>query len=253
MRDGRRQGGANVRLSSELISVCSETGVRPHNEDRCDFRIAADQSAGLLILADGMGGQAAGEVASHLAVETLLEAFDQCGFGRAEGLLEEAFQAAHARIQREAARDAARDGMGTTLVAVVLQHGQLLVGHVGDSRAFQFRPPYVRRLTEDHLYISEVLGLEEKEARHHPKGHVLAQAVGIPGKIRPSFHRFEAEPGDWIVLCSDGVHASLAEPEMGRLLTACPLSEAVAEMVNAALVNGSRDNCSIVAAALPRF
>lgn len=240
-----------MKLAPAAIGTCSAAGIRPQNEDRAGFLLAPDGSAALLVLADGMGGHAGGEVASEIAVRTLLEAFERYGFAEAEPLLEEAIRAAHARIRRQAARDAACEGMGTTLVVGVLREGEVLVGHVGDSRALQFRPPHVRRLTQDHLYITEVLGLPEREAKEHPKGHVLSQALGVPGDLAPTLNRFSITAGDWVVLCTDGVHGPLAEPQLSELLADGTPGEVVGAMVREAIRSGSRDNCSVVAAQVP--
>jgi protein phosphatase len=127
----------------------------------------------------------------------------------------------------------------------------LIVAHAGDSRALQFRPPYVRRLTRDHLHVVDVLGLAENKAKHHPQGHVLSQALGVTGPIQPDVNRFSLAAGDYVLLCSDGVSEFVNEVEMCDLLTRRPLPEGAGAIVELAIRKGSTDNCSVVAAVIP--
>ncbi len=240
-----------MNFSLSHIAMCSQAGARTGNEDRCATLLAPDGSAALLALADGMGGQACGEIASEIAIQTLVKAFEKYGFDEPDALLQQAIIGAHERIQREAAADKRKEGMGTTLVAAVLQEDRVLIGHVGDSRAFQFRDGCVRRLTEDHLYITEVLGLPESAAPDHPSGHVLAQALGSQGAVRPTINQFDVRPGDRILLCSDGVHGVLSEPELLEILKRPELGDSVGLIVKTAIAAGSKDNCTAVTGAMP--
>jgi PPM family protein phosphatase len=242
-----------LKFSPDQIAMHTSAGVRKNNQDFCGFLVAPDGSAALMVLADGMGGHRCGEVASQLATDTLLTHFEQQGFAAdAAGQLREGILEAHERIAREAEADPGKQGMGTTVVATVLRPGELTVAHVGDSRALQFRAPNVRRLTRDHLYVVDVLGLEENVAKTHPQGHILAQALGVGGDLEPTISQFDLAPGDRILLCCDGVSEYLNEAELGRLLLQLPLRDAVVRIVEAALANQSRDNCTALAAAIPQ-
>jgi PPM family protein phosphatase len=205
----------------------------------------------LFVVADGMGGHAGGEIASHLALETVLETFRDCGFDPTEALLADALHSAHERIQREAGRDDSKSGMGTTLVAAALREGAVWVAHIGDSRALQFRAPCVRRLTQDHLFAVDILGISENRAKLHPHGNVLSQALGSDCRIAPAINHFDLASGDIVLLCSDGVSEWVSEPLMWHLLAEHTLDDAIHEIVQAALSNGSRDNCTALAAAVP--
>jgi protein phosphatase len=241
-----------LKLSPDNIALHTSAGIRKNNQDYCGFLVAPDGSAALMVLADGMGGHRCGEVASQLATDTLLTRFEQEGFAaEPEVQLRESILEAHERIMREAEADPSKQGMGTTMVATVLRPEELTVAHVGDSRALQFRPPDVRRLTRDHLYVVDVLGLEENVAKTHPQGHILAQALGVEGEVEPTISRFDLAPGDLVLLCCDGVTEYLNEADLGRLLTRFPLRDAVVQIVEAALANQSRDNCTALAAAIP--
>jgi serine/threonine protein phosphatase PrpC len=231
--------------------MSTAAGIRKSNEDFCGFVVSPDHLSALIVLADGMGGHASGEVASRLATETLLKQFELKGFEQPEEVLREAIFEAHERIAQESSHDTEKEGMGTTIVAALAVPEGLVVGHVGDSRAYQFRLPNVRRLTEDHLYVVEVLGLDENVAKSHPKGHILAQALGIEGPMEPTIARFDVSSGDVVLLCCDGVSEYLTEVEMCGALAQAPLQDAVARMVQLAIEKDSRDNCTAIAALIP--
>jgi protein phosphatase len=238
-----------MKLTRSHIAWHTEKGRRANNEDCCGFHLAPDGSAGLLVVADGMGGAASGEVASQMALDILLHNFERQGFSQTPELLGSALLEAHARIQIEADNGASeKSGMGTTAVAVVIRKGEVIVGHIGDSRAFQFRLPLVRRLTQDHLFAIDVLGVAENQAKHHPQGNVLSQALGVEGAIRPAVHRFDAQAGDYFVLCSDGVSEHVDEPTMSACLTEADLQSGAVAMAQRAIAAGSRDNCTVMIA-----
>jgi protein phosphatase len=184
-----------------------------------------------------------------LALDILLHNFERQGFSQPPELLGSALLEAHARIQIEAG-DEEKSGMGTTAVAIVIREGEVVVGHIGDSRAFQFRLPLVRRLTQDHLFAIDVLGVEENRAKHHPQGNVLSQALGVEGEIRPAVHRFDAQAGDYFVLCSDGVSEHVDEPTMSACLTGSDLHAGAVAMAERAIAAGSRDNCTVMIATI---
>lgn len=303
--------GGDALWRAERISQHSEAGIRRNNEDYCGFQLAPGGRVALLVLSDGMGGHASGEVASRAATEFLLDAFARhfgvetaepgtravCGgdprfaggagkidpFGETipepyipgstvsapglqgagasdmasfEATFAEAIVAAHEAIHAEAARDSAKEGMGATLVAVLAGPGRIVVAHVGDSRAVQFREDRVRRLTRDHLFVVDALGLTENVAKRHPQGNILSQALGARDPIQPTLGAFDAAPGDQILLCSDGVSEVIGEQEMFDLLLRAggpggdPAGCARA-LVAAALAAGSRDNCTALVATLP--
>ncbi len=247
-----RERGTSGRLSHERFSLHTDAGVRKNNEDFCGYELSRDLSSALLVLADGMGGHSAGEVASHIATETLLNRFQQLGgFDDPGAQLREAILQANEEILRVASEDTGKEGMGTTIVAVLVQSGCLTVAHVGDSRALQFRLPSVRRLTQDHLHVIDVLGLDENVAKQHPQGNVLSQALGVRGQVEPTITGFDAASGDFIVLCSDGVSEYINEREMCEFLTQQPLQQAVVHMVQSAIQTGSKDNCSVLVLSLP--
>lgn len=240
-----------MKISVEDINSYSDKGVRKNNEDQYGVYLAEDGSAALLVIADGMGGHSCGEVASEWAVNVIVKMFEKYKFDDAEKLLEDSIISAHERIQRDAAGDERKEGMGTTVVAAVLRGKEVLIGHVGDSRAILFRMPYVRRLTRDHLFAIDVLGCDEGQAKRHAQGNVLSQALGVDGTVKPVINRFDVQSGDVIVLCTDGVSECVTELEMGTTIDGQPFDILASGLVQTALANKSRDNCTVVAARIP--
>lgn len=240
-----------VFYSASNIAWHTEAGRRANNEDSCAFQIAPGGGAALVVVADGMGGHASGEVASRLAVDRLLEAWARDGFRASSAAFSQTLQSIHDEILRTAANESGLHGMGTTLVAALLHAEGVLIGHVGDSRALQFRGTLVRRLTRDHLYVVDALGVPENRAKEHPQGHMLSQALGASGSVAPDVAQFEAQAGDLILLCTDGVSESVPEPQMHAVLQGDDLSACAAVLVRRALENGSRDNCTVAIARVP--
>jgi protein phosphatase len=163
--------------------------------------------------------------------------------------LQSALQRAHHLVAEAAPGE--KSGMGTTVVAALLHSDEVIIGHVGDSRALQFRGDAVRRLTRDHLYAIDVLGEEENRAKHHPKGNVLSQALGVADGIAPSLNGFDFRAGDVLLLCTDGVSECVPEPLMRAALEEEDLAGAAALVVRHALAGGSRDNCTVALVRVP--
>ena len=279
-----------MRFEPTHLAWHTEAGRRANNEDFCATALGADGRSALLVVADGMGGHAAGEVASRLAGEWLLNAFsagqlqtasdanvgEETARARSAAHLKTLVFEAHEAVLSASRADNTRSGMGTTVVAALVlapeegENAAVVVAHVGDSRAFQFRAGNVRRLTRDHLFAIDVLGVAENRAKNHPQGNVLSQALGNDGDFEPSVNCFDLRAGDFLLLCSDGVSECVPEPQMNALLgqffgsavpdfssapldeaNALPLPRAAAALVQRALDNNSRDNCTVALALVP--
>src|SRR5689334_10995392 len=204
---------------------------RKHNEDS----FLVDDALGLYVVADGMGGHAAGEVASAQAVKSVREAMVEGravleGFSRsptvesreqAAALMEKAILKASADIYGMGGRESGRRGMGTTVVALVVAGKKAVVGHVGDSRVYLHRNGRAHQLTEDHTIIQEQLkrGLitREQVATAENK-NVITRAVGIQPSVPVDTLVTDVLPGDLFLLCTDGLHGYLEEDELPRLL-----------------------------------
>lgn len=238
-------------LNSDLVAAHTESGQREINEDTMLTLIAEDGSSALALVADGMGGQAHGQTASKLAAKVFETLFAEDGFDNPAESLEEAMSIAQGAILEAAKKDPQKAGMGTTVVAAVITPKTVYVAHVGDSRALQFRGDTVRRLTRDHLFVIDTLGIPENKAKSHRMGNVLSQVVGGEDGIRPTISEFDAQSNDTIVLISDGISEKVGEDRMYRILSSLPPRSAARELVDAALRSGSKDNCTAVIVKIP--
>lgn len=218
---------------------------RAHNEDA----VRVDEGAGLLVVADGMGGHAAGEVASGMAVDAVVAAVT-----RERRSLAEALHAAHAAVVQAGVDGHGAPGMGTTCVACRLQAGELEVAWVGDSRAYLFRDGTLHPLTRDHSYVQRLVDagvLDAAEAAWHPERHVLARCIGSGALAREEVdaHTAEVGPGDRVLLCSDGLTGELDDDEIAALLAHdADDRTAVDTLIEAALAAGGHDNVTVVVA-----
>jgi len=215
----------------------------------------------LFVVADGMGGRAAGEEASALAIDSvesfILGAFQWFAqFEGADQVLRD-FQAAlahaNARVLAEAATHPEWKGMGTTLTLAYTLNGVLFVAHVGDSRCYLQRQGRLFRLTHDHTYVEELVrrgDLTPQEASRHRLRHVVTNAVGCdPKEVQVEVHKVMLEGGDRLLLCSDGLTEMLADEAIDRVLAAGSPPEATCrDLVNRANQAGGRDNITVIIA-----
>jgi len=229
--------------------------VRPQNEDAYLLR----PDLHLYAVADGMGGHAAGEVASRLAIETLAEELASLPPATpgpdVEAALRRAVQAANRAILERAAREPDKAGMGTTLTALRIVEQDdgapgYRIAHVGDSRAYRLRAGTLELLTRDHTWVQlevERGTLTPELARVHPFASVLVRAVGIEPEAEPDLLRGRIEPGDLYLLCSDGLTTALEDRELKDLLDAtAPLQPLARRLVDAANERGGPDNITVV-------
>jgi protein phosphatase len=215
---------------------------RRENEDSMLAR------APLFVVADGMGGAQAGEVASRIAVE----AFEP-GVGNSrepESALAALAQGANARIHELSHSHAEQAGMGTTLTAVYVGEHDVSIAHVGDSRAYRLRDGTLERLTEDHSLVDELMRqgrLTPEEAVEHPQRSVITRALGPEGAVEVDTRSYAARDGDVYLLCSDGLTTMLDESEVAKVLSShATLREAGEALIAAANEAGGRDNITVV-------
>jgi PPM family protein phosphatase len=227
------------------LAYRSDTGrQRRANEDAYYVR------APVFVVADGMGGAQAGEVASQIAAE----AFDRdLPPGSPEKALRDAFALANTKIHEHATHDASRAGMGTTLTAAIVDAGQeeVAIGHVGDSRAYRLRGSNLERLTKDHSLVEELRRkgqLTDEQAEEHPQRSIITRALGPEAEVEPDVHTEQARPGDIYLVCSDGLTTMVSEERISELLrSSSSLDEAVRALVDEANRAGGRDNITAVA------
>lgn len=233
----------------EACALSDKGCVRPNNEDYSRI----DAQAGLYVLADGMGGAKAGEQASRLAVETVSESILHAPNRDSQALLV-AVEEANRRVLEAAANDPSLEGMGTTLVAALEVEGELLIASVGDSRAYLLDRGGFRAITEDQSWVNEVgrpLGLNEEALRTHPMRHVLTMAIGAGVALEINYyHDIRMQPGDMLLMCSDGLHGVVDEQQIQAILKdgapSQSLEQKCRELIEAARGAGGPDNITAV-------
>jgi protein phosphatase len=229
----------------EAIGLSDPGCVRPNNEDF----FALVRERGLYIVADGMGGAQAGEHASRLAVETVVETILNTPQADADRLAF-AFQEANRRVMEAAAGDAMLEGMGTTLVAALECGSELLIASVGDSRAYVFDGNGLVVVTEDQTWVQEVgrrLGIDEESLRTHPMRHVLTMAIGVSSQLRLHSYALQPQPGMQVLLSSDGLHGVVPAEAIGAILAGSGgLEQKCRLLIGAAREAGGPDNITVV-------
>jgi protein phosphatase len=227
---------------------------RETNEDS----FLLEQGQGLFAVADGMGGHAAGEVASRLAIETLKEAIDRDTPSRSLGTTDEAGNwlrdavvEANRRIWESIRVHEERRGMGTTVVALLRAGDDAIIGHVGDSRIYLLRGGALHRMTSDHSWVNEQvkLGLlSDDEAQRHPMRNIVTRALGSRPDVVVDLVTAGVLPGDVFVLCSDGLNTMLTDDEIRELLERHREDPEAAStaLVHAANLRGGEDNVTVV-------
>ena len=220
--------------------------VRPSNQDAL---LIQPGEYGLFGVADGMGGHKAGDVASRMAVELVGEALS--GKKPQANAFREAIQNANTRIFQAQLQDESLHGMGTTFTAVWEDQNKVLLGHVGDSRAYLLRDGELRQISQDHSMVAELVRngqLTPEEARRHPYRNIITRAVGTGVLVQVDVTEEKRLPGDLYLLCSDGL-SEYVEPEtMREILLEKSLDEAADALLSLALEGGGRDNISLVLA-----
>lgn len=221
---------------------------RQSNEDR--YAIVAD--LGLYLVADGMGGHKAGQVASHLAAEgsiRAIEALRGASVSLAERL-RHAVACANREIFAEAQAKPELSGMGTTFVGMLFGGGRLALAHVGDSRAYLLRQGRLHGLTDDHSIVGELLRrheISEADAAQHPHRHVLTRALGTRPRTEPDLAEMTPQEGDVFIMCSDGLTGFVDDSEIAEHLMSEPdLEAAAAALIDTANRAGGQDNITVL-------
>jgi serine/threonine protein phosphatase PrpC len=203
----------------------------------------------LFVVADGMGGAQAGEVASRLAAAAFREYHDAdelAGDERVRAIIQEA----NRRIYERAQVDTNASGMGTTVTAAIVEGGRVAIGHVGDSRAYRIRAGALEQLTDDHSLVADLMRsgrLTAEEADTHPQRSVITRALGTDPEVDVDTFTVAAEPGDVFLLCSDGLTTMVGDDEILRLVAeSSGLESAAKALVKAANRHGGEDNVTVV-------
>src|SRR5947209_4482092 len=225
-------------------SICkTDTGrQRRDNED------SAIASAPLFVVADGMGGARAGEVASQIAIESFQHGLPDSG--NPEEQLADLVRAANRAIYDRAHTEPELRGMGTTLTAAYLDAAQLAIAHVGDSRAYLFRDGGLRRLTQDHSLVGELVArgkLTEEQAAEHPQRSIITRALGPEPEVEVDTWTYPVRAGDVLMLCSDGLTSMVSEERVEEILASSDsLKMAAQALIDEANAAAGRDNITVV-------
>lgn len=215
--------------------------VRENNEDSVFPSASGDSNeAAVLIVADGMGGHVAGEVASRIAINAAASSQLTAGDRVAAG---------NRAIREEVAREPSLEGMGTTMTLLMIEEGQATVGHVGDSRAYLLRNGDFSQLTEDHTVAAEYVAmgqLSPEEAASHPQRHMLTRTLGLTRFVNVDETKFDLEPGDRILICSDGLTEMVADDRIAERLADGTPEEVAWGLVELANEAGGVDNITVV-------
>ncbi|HUW49621.1 MAG TPA: Stp1/IreP family PP2C-type Ser/Thr phosphatase [Sulfuricella sp.] len=242
----------DLRQSLEIVALTDPGKVRSHNEDS----VAADAEAGFAILADGMGGYNAGEVASGIAVTMLakgLKSALHAGMPEQDAGLALASEIgkANAAIYRTAQSQPQYSGMGTTLVSVLFHDNRATVAHIGDSRLYRYRQQQFEQITRDHSLLQEQIDsgmVSKEEARLSSNKNLVTRALGVDPVVEAEIQEHEVLPGDLYLLCSDGLNDMVGDEEIELTLNVLGtnLELAALQLVQMANDNGGRDNISVV-------
>ncbi|MCR8641709.1 Stp1/IreP family PP2C-type Ser/Thr phosphatase [Paenibacillus sp. N1-5-1-14] len=227
--------------------------VRLVNEDRAYIQHQLNGFE-LAIIADGMGGHQAGDVASQMAIDFIARELQQISlsmtFDEREKLVLSAINTANGRIFQYASEREIYQGMGTTVVVALAAEDQLLLAHIGDSRAYRVRGNEITQLTIDHSLVNELVKsgqLTPEEAAHHPRRNVVTRALGTEATIEADIKTIQLDPEEIILLCSDGLSNMIESDDIVRIIHNGPnLEAAVDKLIHEALIAGGDDNITVV-------
>jgi PPM family protein phosphatase len=244
------------------VSAVTDAAGRDENQDvAAALAIGGSSGAGedfLLVMADGMGGHPAGDVASQIAMDTLIEAFPALPDGDLGLALKQAYRRANEAVFQAGEDEPAHAGMGTTLTSALLHGKYATIAHVGDSRAYLLRGEALTQVTRDHTVVADEVAqgrITAEAARRDPRRNVLTHVIGTHPRLEsklPAIFELTLLPGDRLLLCSDGLYDVLDDGDMRRALVEQDPGDAARQLVTAAKERGTRDNATaVVAAAIP--
>jgi protein phosphatase len=259
-----------------LVAAESHPGMKgKNNEDR--YAVSAHRVGGkrgvpslLAVIADGVGGHRAGEVAAEMAVERICRAVEESDASQPVGTLRDAIVEASQAIYLQSIENPAQQGMSTTCVCAWVLGDRLYLASVGDSRIYLIRTGEIFQLTTDHTWVQEAIesgAISEEEGRNHPNAHVIRRHLGSQQQVEPDLRiRLDANetqeqseanqgiqlyPGDRLLLCSDGLTDLVHKDEIAETLEAYPLEDSVARLVDLANARGGHDNITIISLEVP--
>ena len=250
----------DIKNALEMVSMTHPGMVRAHNEDS----VACEPDLGLAVLADGMGGYNAGEVASGIAVSVVIseikhalddlrpeDADEESGDDNAVALLRKNVQKANSSIFHAAHSQPQYSGMGTTIVSGLFYDNRVAVAHIGDSRMYRLRGDVFESITKDHSLLQEQIDsgmISKADARMSQNKNLVTRAVGIDAEVEAEIHVHDVKRGDIYVLCSDGLNDMVEDGDIAETVKTLKanLSLMATQLIQAANDNGGRDNVSVI-------
>ncbi|WP_243290239.1 Stp1/IreP family PP2C-type Ser/Thr phosphatase [Bacillus sp. FJAT-47783] len=237
----------------KAIFLTDKGKVRPHNED-CGGILKNQDGQVLAIVADGMGGHRAGDVASRMTVEKLKHAWEKSSSlstpNKAESWLKEQIEMVNRELYEHAKAHDECQGMGTTIVAFLSFETFATISHIGDSRCYLLNGSGFKQITEDHSLVNELLKsgqISKEDAEQHPRKNILLRALGTEPSVQIDMKTIGIDPGDVIMLCSDGLSNKVSEEELKEILSSHePLEIRAEKLITRANVKGGEDNISVV-------
>jgi protein phosphatase len=242
-------------LTLEFASLSDRGKIRLNNEDAFGHLVPATpaelaEKGAVFVVADGMGGHRGGEIASRIAVRTILAFYSADGEQDRSHALAFAFREANKTIIEESIADSALFGMGTTCTALALHDGHAYFAHVGDSRGYMIRAGEISQITHDHSIVGEMVRsgiISDEDARHHPKRNVITRSLGAQEDTAADMPAtpLPLQADDVFVLCSDGLTTYLTDDDISAAVAANEPEEACKQMVKMANEAGGRDNITV--------
>ncbi len=204
----------------------------------------------LFLVADGMGGHAAGDYASRFTVEKIVEYIGQSGGQEPVAVMKDAVMDTNRRLLQEASKDPNKAGMGTTSVAATVKGDKLYTANVGDSRLYIINHESITQITRDHSLVEEMVRMGEMDkadAKHHPDKNIITRAIGVMPEVAADFFETGLSPEDIILMCSDGLTNEISDDEIRRIvLGQRDIVEKAEKLIDIANENGGKDNITVV-------
>jgi len=237
-----------------MLKTFSITNIGRKRKVNQDYVYTSETAIGcldnLFLVADGMGGHNAGDYASRMTVETVVEKIADAEENDPKVIFNDAIQAANNLVRQQAGLVAELEGMGTTIVAATCKGDMLYVANVGDSRLYVINHGEIHQITRDHSWVEEMVqrgGMAREEARNHPDKNIITRAIGAESTVQVDFFTVPLREGDIILMCTDGLTNMLEDEEIRMILDgARDMVEQAQELVKAANERGGRDNISVV-------
>ena len=232
-----------------MVGIKSDVGVvRSLNEDYAGY--IEEPRYRLYVVADGMGGHNAGEVASKIAVDTVKAYVRDNYENEGSSVLENAVSFANSKIYESATSGSEYRGMGTTLVAALISNGEIIIANVGDSSCFGIKDSTIVKITKDHSLVQELIDsgtITEEEGRVHPKKNIITRALGTNSSVKIDIFNIDKSESSMFLLCSDGLSNEVRKEEMIEIVNKCKdFNEACEKLVDLAKSRGGKDNITVL-------